>query len=66
MSARRKHPPVGGGRGAVPASGDLSPESERAFGELIEHIGEDLARIYAELPRGVESGRGPEHRKEVA
>ena len=65
MSAR-KHSPVGGGGGAVPGSGALSPESERVFWELVDHIGEDLARIHAEFPRGVESGRGPDSRKPEA
>ena len=66
MSVRRKHPPAAGGGGAVPgsgAAGGLSPESERVFWELVDHIAEDLARIYAEFPRGVESGRDPDSRK---
>ena len=64
MSARRVVCPVRGGGGVVsasrgPAGGlppGLPPESERVFSELINHLGEDLARIYAGFPSGVESG----------
>ena len=36
----------------------LPRESAEAFRALIEHIGEDLARVYAELPGGP-APRGP-------
>ena len=79
MSARRMVCPVRGGGGVASAprgaaggaAGALPPglppglplESETVFSELINHLGEDLARIYAGFPRGVESGCSRDSKK---